>query len=488
MRIWWAAAATAICLGCGSSDDTSMPDATTPDLVTPCDGSILSLTMDLSRQKPGSNITVKLTAVRCGPAVGETIDLKATNGTAAPLKDNGDGTYSSTVTPAAASGEVPIVASGGGATVMKTAVVLPMVSDTWDQPEAVGGWVNTAGWEDSAAISADGNWLMLGVYSPVDLACCTTGCGMLADPKSTACQTSLGPYDMPGRPDFPGKKRITDGTHITNACPSLGIPPNGGETNQVIPPIAGYLFQRQPDDTFTNPSFVGFDADGCANPSGFSFADFPSDVGAHLVFSFNDPRAAAMGDFHNHLYWTPVAFSGSNSLGTFQYSMGSGVTCNVFVPILLTVGAPPDDAGNPSYFNSRIWFDDQALQEQDLYFADATGKLQLATWSTPKPTGCSMVGKAESEPFIDDLDLYFTRDGAIVRADLVANDKDPSDPASWTAATVELAPEAGSRVGAIGTVGHASIGRPTDGQWLYFNYIVQTQTGFDANVGRVRFR
>jgi len=46
-------------------------------------------------------------------------------------------------------------------TATRTELVMPSVGEDWNQPEPVGGLVNTAGWEDGANISPDGRWLVV---------------------------------------------------------------------------------------------------------------------------------------------------------------------------------------------------------------------------------------------------------------------------------------------------------------------------------------
>ncbi len=475
--------------GCGDVvDDIIPPDGAAPDLAMTCDPSSLTLAMDLRRVKPGSTFQVLVTADRCGPAPGLTIDLQIAGGKGGPLSDGGNGTYGATVTPDAMSGEVTVTATSGMAKVTRTAVVLPMVSTTWDQPERVGGLVNSAGWEDSARISPDGAWLMVGAVSPIDVPCCTTtACGGPGnDPKSPFCQTVLGPYQAPERPQFPGAARVVDASHVTNACPSLGMPPTG-EANTPLPLTASYLFHLQPDGSFAEPQFIGFDADGCAAPFGWAFANMPTQTGAHMVFAYNDPRDAAKGDTHNHLYFAPIQFGVKNSLATYSWSQQAGITVDVFVPFALAVPPMPPDMGNPMYWNDRIWFDDDALPEHDLWFAAGMKQLPNTQWMDPLPVGLTEMGKAEGQPFMDEPRLYFIRDGAVYGANLV-NQQDPSLANSWSAPDLELAAEGGARAGAVTALRYPSVSHGDDGQFIYFVYVLKTQDGFDANVGRARFR
>ena len=70
-------------------------------------------------------------------------------------------------------GEYSIVASLSGAAAAEwrgTAIVLDEVAPRWGQPRKVAGLVNTSGWEDSAHVTRDGEYLFV-VYIAVSPSC-----------------------------------------------------------------------------------------------------------------------------------------------------------------------------------------------------------------------------------------------------------------------------------------------------------------------------
>lgn len=210
----------------------------------------------------------------------------------------------------------------------RTAVVLPQVDDAWNQPEPVGGLVNTVAWEDGADISHDGQWLII-QYLPVPLECVAG-----RDPAAASCIRAIGPITGPERPNMPGASRVgPDGT-ITNGCPSLGVP----SLPFPVPPNSLYAFRRSTADPtafdFEDPHPVYYDgADGCISAFGASMLD-ASPGKANLVYAFDSPLDSGANDTGADLFAAQVTLGSDVVLGRFTMSGGvASLTSHVGVSI-----------------------------------------------------------------------------------------------------------------------------------------------------------
>jgi hypothetical protein len=282
----------------GAPTDAGITDAGLRDAGVDAGPLTLHLTMDLHRD--GGTIIAQLFARdgRDAGLGGLGVQLIA-GGVSRTVTDLGAGRYVSNVTPATPSGEVRFVASvsNSDAGASRTAVVLPTIDPQWDQPESVGGLVNTPGTEDSSTISPDGQWLIVGTYSPVDILSCHLGFGSgPADGRNAACQTSLGPISGPARPRMPGASRVVSPTRILQNAPSLCVTaPDGGNVELPLPdggtfvlnlsPTTAYGFRRQPDGTFAEPFVLQFASDGVGVPFCFSFLGSPAQNVATLLYA-----------------------------------------------------------------------------------------------------------------------------------------------------------------------------------------------------------
>ncbi|HEV7558035.1 MAG TPA: hypothetical protein VGO00_21355, partial [Kofleriaceae bacterium] len=199
----------------------------------------------------------------------DAISLSIDHGVIAPPDASGR----ARITPAG-TGNYTITAMAGALTATRTAIVLGSVDETWNQPEAVRGLVNTPGWEDGPSISPDGSVLTF-QYVAVSISCLLGG-----DLSAPACNV-VGPVDAPARPRMPGASRVNaDGTYL-NACPSLGVP----VITNPVPPDSLYAVHRAADGSFGDPHpiyYAGFD--GCISAFGFQLVD-PT----HAVYAFDNP-------------------------------------------------------------------------------------------------------------------------------------------------------------------------------------------------------
>ena len=408
------------------------------------------------------------------PLEGAPPALTVDGGSATALQDAGGGDYTATISPDALDTEVVISAETADATATKTALAFGLLASGLGQPEALDGYVNTAGWEDGANISSDGEWLIVSSYIPLDALSCALD-GYAA--SSSACRTVLGPSDAPERPQMLGAERI-DGDGFANVCPSFGITTENPDFAFI--PIAAYGFRRQDDGSYREPFVIGYDADGCLGPYGMSFIGTPSGTSATAIFAHHDPLLGGNGT-DSDLYWTPLTLGEPNILGTYSFNGSNaeltGDVTQRIEPIL------PVRQGNPTISGGRVWWDNEDLldTDRDLMFADLTGTLPAVSAGSAMTVGMSMSGVEEIQPSLDGNDLYFMSAGRIGRTALTGSD--PALAGSWGAREMLLGPTLGTQILAIGepTIAHV----PGGGTELYFVYIKRTATGFDGNVGRV---
>ena len=120
------------------------------------------------------------------------------------------------------------------------------------QPEVVPGLVNTRGVEDSPEVSTDGQWLSVGTYMPIDFGYCLVKGRSYTEP---ACNNNF--YDTTGveRPGLFGAERIIDAQTIDHAIPAINYDPEFGQL--ATPPTASYLFRRQADGSYGEPTVLG---------------------------------------------------------------------------------------------------------------------------------------------------------------------------------------------------------------------------------------
>ncbi len=427
---------------------------------------------------------------------GRDVRVEAAGGVVGPVTDRGDGTYTARVEPGAPSGELPITArlTAPDATLeaQRTALVMPFVGDGWGQPEPVRGMVNTAGYEDGGSISPDGQWLVLTDYSPVDVLCCINGCAGSAagDPMGATCQTSQGPVDGESRPDFPGRDRILSPTRILNRCPSVcftsDFTATGGErTDTTLFPVGGYVFHRQPDGSFAEPRFLGFGADGCVTPTGYSFVSV-NGATAQLVYSWTLP----WGPDGSSLYWSSITLGQPNVMGSFTCTSAGQVQVTGGNFSRLNVDITPAYT-NPVYRGGLLMWEDDKSTPHRTFFARGTGALPGTTFTPTQNHPRLAVGDAAHDqimPFLDDVEdrLYFTDNGEAAVA--AWNGADPAVPGSWGAPKRLLVPETGStRAGRVLALGQPTVAHLPDGSTeMYFIYAVWTGTGINAQAGVVK--
>jgi hypothetical protein len=153
-------------------------EASAPATATqaPTTGTVLSAVYDRITADGLQLITVTATLTSNGlPVRGAAVTVTTVDGVYSAVTEISPGRYLAYVLPFAPSGHVRLVTSGGGKVVTHTALMLPQLGDRWGLAEPVPGLVNTPGYEDSAEVSPDGEWLLVADYSPVDMICCLYG-------------------------------------------------------------------------------------------------------------------------------------------------------------------------------------------------------------------------------------------------------------------------------------------------------------------------
>jgi len=389
-------------------------------------------------------------------------------------------------------------ATGTGTSVTATALVLNQVGSQWDQPEKVRGLVNTMGWEDGANISRDGEWLFIH-YAPMSGSC-------LIENNDAACRRAMGPWQIPERPDFPGANRIdADGT-VHNGCPSFGLSEAWADSvGMFFVPQALYGFRRQPDDSFAEPFVIAFaDTDGCV-PAAGPVVLTSGGADAMLIFFYDQPAdndycgAAPGTDTVADIYAANITLGAPVILG--RYQTNCVVTDALGVP--LGGAGLPGHQGNAGVFGFSpaearfVFYDDEtALDANRNLFVEEVlpggsfpGGPFGPAYELPAPVNAPDQG--EIQPFFDGTTLTFRRGHNIVSSRWTDTGSGFFDPASWTEAEIDLAPDPQSwnTSGAIVTAGESTIAVRSGKRLLYFVYGVSSPDGtLDLNVGFVQER
>lgn len=449
-------------LGCGGRDPEP-PAADAPAEPVPAR---LELVFERPAGSRDFDVIATVLDASGAPLAGPAITLEADRGTLGPSAPDGAGVRARVT--AAGTGHHAITARAGELESTRVALVLGTVGDEWGQPEPVRGLVNTAGWEDGASISPDGEVLTV-QYLPVPI-----NCVLGLDPAAPACRVK-GPVTAPERPRMPGASRVNaDGTYH-NGCPSLGIP----SLPVPAPPNAVYAFTRQADGSFAAPRPVYFDGiDGCVSAFGFELQ-----ADGTAVYAFDDPR---FDDEARQLHVATVDRDADIVLGRFAIEGGAIVLRDVAgAEIALT---DTSHQGNPHLLERAgggrtLVYDDENARA-DLLFVDETA----GGWGTGVviPAPVSEPGVQESQPFFDGQALLFRRELDILAADW--NGGPMGDAGSWTAPRVVLAGAPSTEVGAVIGVGEPSV---TAGprRELYFIYVRNDADGtLQLDAGRVAAR
>ena len=424
-------------VGCGGDKDMGSP----------------SDPMDTGAQDTGSGgLVVRLVrepAAGPDPFVVEVVAAAATirvDGAEVAADRVGDALHAR-VEPAADGDLVEVEVEAGGQVWRRTALVLE-VGDGWGQPELVPGLVNTPAYEDGPEISADGEWLIISNYAPIDyVGCILTG----PDVASPACNGVLGPYGAPERPDLPDGHRAASGD-VDHRIPEYGlVGDDGGEFLAPLPPSAAYGFRRQPDGSFAEPFVIAFDMHGLpVAPFGFSFLDSGS---ARAVFAWDDATEAAE---ETDLYVADLVMGQPNWLGAVDALFTGAVDP---APVRWPLSNHAGFQSNPFAVDATTLLYDQHLPESDATNSD----ILVDDGATRRIAGFCRPDREEFQPFVHDDQLIYVTGGfeAIVAASWDGGDL--GDPASFGPEAVIVA--GGGRTP---SVGEPSIGVHDGVPTLYF--------------------
>lgn len=458
-------------------------------------------TLKMTLHRDAGTITVEIEALNAAgqPASTDDISISADLGALEAATSTAPGKLSAKLTPPQDRDalSIHITASVAQLKVERDALIFKQIDARWDQPEAVPGLVNTRGWEDSAEISPDGQWLIVGTYSPVSLFECQLT-GQSAEPpvpyglpEAAACNAAVGPYGPPERPDMPGASRIMPGD-IHHVCPSVGID-LPGDFILALPPVAAYGFKRQDDGSFAQPFVIAFKHDGCTvGPFGFTFPGDSFDAAkATMLFSFNDYRNdGPSGDTDNDLFVVEdVALGAPIQLGEYRFD-GGVLSAVDFLPKRLQLSQDQHGEGNPFATPQHLFFDNEGAGDVDIYYTTVSnGALGEQLFPQRQRVGVSTDQGNEYQPFVYESKLYYARDFQQLRS-AIWTDPSAVDETAFAQDQVEL--QAGlptdQRQGAILSIGEPSLAKAPDGEvWLYFVYGVRERDGgVNQNIGRVR--
>ncbi len=478
---------------------------------------VWSIEMDFFRIENAAGLdpfVVNLTILRDGtPTAGLKPTTTLQRGTASTVTDQGDGRYFFQVTPTQ-TGEHEVTVAYGNASITRTPLVLKSVHADWNQPMAVPGLVNTAGYEDGVTITPDGQYLFVQTgpqhFSAIFVyleARINGGCGgdrLLP----TVCRhawldTLPGPYTAPERPGFfDGRFSSTDFLHNANAW-GIGI----DQAPVFAYATMFYGFKKQPDGRFTEPFYIAFDDlnDAIANPFGMSFR-MNSNGSATMVFAHNDGDASGFYDHDNNVA-TPEVDSGFD---IYTLDITPGQNTNLGTYTIGAIGQPP--VRDPAFFPSEmidlgkagtdgiygtqgnphlyvlndgsvhsIWTDDEydvgdnPGDDSDAGFISvytlSAGTFPNGTWEKTVLPGIINAASMQRQPSFNGKGLYFTQDVNVVYSTFNGNDTaaDYADNTKWETPVMLLEKDQGDTpLGKIIAIGEPTV--TSDNNSLYFVY------------------
>lgn len=210
-----------------------------------------SFKIKLRRQNITPSFVTSMTVTRAGANIGQvstwtqvdanTIESKVTPDSAKPT-----GRYK------------VLIQTVDGQTFDRTPIVLSYVNDRWNQPELIGGYVNTAGWEDSPQtfVTQDANGkeslYIAFMYFPIRFNCknpSPTSGRSPSNPNDPLCTHPIGPYTAPERPNLTIASFISGGV-IDQRLPHLAA-------NFIGAAKSGAMFYLYKVNSDGYPGFLG---------------------------------------------------------------------------------------------------------------------------------------------------------------------------------------------------------------------------------------
>lgn len=500
------------CSGGGGGNDNSSP--------------VYSIDLDFQRVESGSPNPFMVTATvrengQLKGGISSDIVISLGSGTRNAISEVSTGQYQFTVTPTQ-TGEHNVIISYAGVTKNETALVVSGVHADWGQPQSVSGLVNTAGYEDGATITADGEYLFV-QYGPVYFS------GLLLfgfDRASGGCEglrlefpvgipnrcthpwidNTIGPYVGPERPGF-FDGRFAGTTQLHNAN-SWGV---GVEQDPYYAASTMfYGFKKQPDGSFAEPFYLAFDDvnDAIIGAYGLSFM-LHGDGTATALYTINDPSDPDMVDLDNDgsddgesffdVFTSEVTLGQNNNLGTFVASgtLSTPPVRNTPFPSQLVnfgkigIEGIAGTQGNPHLYETggvvrSIWTDDErdargsGSDRGDLSaYVQTSGVFPNGTWTkVVLPTVINQPGLIdEIQPFYTGSGLYFTRLSDVDLPEIYYSSysgthsvTDFSSAGNWGAPEVILSVGSADTIGKITAIGEPTIATVDGTEYLYFVY------------------
>jgi hypothetical protein len=210
----------------------------------------------------------------------------------------------------------------------------------------------------------------------------------------------------------------------------------------------------------------------------------PSGGIAQLVYNWSEPFASTGG-----IYAAPVTLGVPNVLGHFSCVGPGMVTVTGKTYSVLPNFTLGHNNSNPVFKAGYLMWDDEEATPNHMYFAQATGTLPTATFSTSQPPFADIpvgtLADDHSQPFFDvgTQTLIYTANGSIVSSAL--GGLDPSVAANWDAQATVMAPEPSTgRAGSIISLGQGTVASRQDNHGeMYFVYALWTGTGYNIQIG-----
>lgn len=487
-----------------------------PPSVEPSISYSLNIEMERINQVGLDPFTVTATLTKNGSSYsGQSLSVSVPKGSLSTVTDNGNGTYSFTVTPSA-TGEHPVTISFGEASITRTAVVLDTNISGSGQPMAVpGDYVNTEGYEDGATITPDGEYLFV-QYGPLHFSgiinfssICSSG-AYAAGYDLNNCDgrtnsglvfDTIGPYANYQRPGFP------TGNIASNKLAHLDDLVLAGQFNGIVSfPTIFYGFKRQADGTFAEPFKLAFnDEKGVNGPFGPSFV-LNGDGTAKFLIAWNnyfdgnaDGGIATGEDDKPDIYHGTLTFGTDKNLGDVAFASNDGfssITPNIS-PVGFTSHAGVQ--GNPHAHTDSsgniiaIWTDDEQASHDLSVYRLTSGSFPSGTWTLDILPSDISTGTEENQPFFTGTKLYFRRGSNIVYHDYTPTNGSCGSTYThndcWGAENIVIGANGNTGVGEIFTVGEPTIATYNGKTYLYFVYVVRRDNSsfslndYNINVG-----
>jgi hypothetical protein len=447
----------------------------------------------------------KPSASGCVGIPGRSVVIESSRGTVSPVKDHGDGIYSALIKPdKKKTGEYVVVATSvSGNTRLrksKTALVFEEVHKRWGQPQAVEGLVNTLGWEDSAYITPDGEYLFA-MYLPVSFSCLQK-----SGENKSSCAKVRGSLNERNRPGFmsrfAGGRIKADGTIINNCLQVGGIYTKSllNRYSVYAPPMITYGFKRLPDGSFGKPFPIGIEnVSSCVSPSGLD-VHLNGDGTAMAMMGLVDPASWNNSDKENYpsLFTANITLGKPNALAYWDPKRKKlGDTKS---RLHLMFGKPPEGRqDNPhavrnlktGKFDLIFW--DSEHDDEDIFYRIMApgGTFPKGPWGPVKKIPVfSSFWTMEIQPFFDGRTLTVTKRYKVVSRDFLGENYDNlADKSAWGPERTELAVNdglKGNERGVFYAVGDPTYSTRNGKKTLYFVYMLRHQDGLlDVNIGFV---